>query len=68
MPIERICAATVHCDKLETGRCLATSEARKFWMKEKNDFSYPGNFEAKRIFTCHVCWNTKQTEKYDLFV
>lgn len=68
--VEGTCAPTAPCVmnwKL-TGRCLATPEARKFWMKEKNDLSYPGSFKAKRIFACHVCWSTKQTEKYDLFV
>lgn len=56
------------CDKLATGRGLATSEARKFFLKERENFSYPGNFEAKRIFICHVCWNTKQTEKCEMLV
>lgn len=64
LAVERICAPIVRCDRLETGRCLAASDARKFWIQEKNDFGYPGNFEARKIFICHVCWNTEQTEMW----
>lgn len=63
-----LCFYCALCVELETDRCLATPEARKFWVKEKNYLSYAGNFEAKRIFACHVCWSTKQTEKYNLFI
>lgn len=65
--VKRLCVPVVH-SVVGNWRCLAVSEARKFPMEEKNEFSDPGNFEVKRIFTCHVSWSTKQTEKYDLFV
>lgn len=42
-----LCSYCSLCDKLETGRCLATSEARKFWMKEKNDFNYLETLKPK---------------------
>lgn len=61
-----LCFCCSLCDKLATGRGLDTSEAKKFCLKERENFSYPANFEAKRIFICHVCWSTKQTEKCDL--
>lgn len=56
------CAPPVGCDKLGAGTCLATSEARKVLIKEGNDFSHPGNSEARRIFACHVGWSAEQTE------
>lgn len=62
MAVVGLCAPPVGCDKLGAGTCLATSEARKVLIKERNDFSHPGYSEAKRIFTCLVGWSAEQTE------
>lgn len=66
LAVERICAPPVHCDRLETGRCLATSDTRKFWIQE-NDFGYPGNSEPEGyLFATYA--GTLNKQRCGLFV
>lgn len=67
--ITRICASAIHCViNWQLVGVLPHLKEDNFFLKERKKFSYPGNFEAKRIFICHVCWSTKQTERCDLLV